>query len=151
MTPRRIPGAVPEHRRTTITASVELPLAQHILPAGLVPSVYERFNRVRKSVATAYYLHISHHGMLDGNDIAALTQRQMTTAARSAGVEPPNSDDSRALVRQLLRVFNGIDAPAAERPAATGPKGTRVTRDELAHSLDSLAVVIQAAAQGVTR
>lgn len=112
---------------------------------------------MRKSVATAYYLHISHHGMLDDNDIAALTQRQMTTAARSAGVEPPNSDDSRALIRQLLRVFNGIDAPAAERPAATGPKGTRVTRvtrvtrDELARSLDSLAVVIQAAAQGVSR
>ncbi|MFI7089507.1 hypothetical protein ACIBUR_38715 [Streptomyces anulatus] len=116
-----------------------------------MPRVYERFNRVRKSVATAYYLHISHHGMLDDNDIAALTHRQMATAAQSAGVEPPNGDESRALIRQLLRVFNGIDAPAAEPRAATKTKGTRVSRDELAQSLDSLGILIKAATQGVSQ
>ncbi|MFJ8676825.1 hypothetical protein [Streptomyces sp. NPDC093589] len=65
----------------------------------------------------------------------------MAVAARSAGVESPNSMESRELVRALLRVFNGVEAPAtAEAP---------VSRDELARALSGLAVVVQAAAQGV--
>ncbi|MFH0246395.1 hypothetical protein ACGRHY_29140 [Streptomyces sp. HK10] len=85
--------------------------------------------------------------MLTAADIDSLTQHQMAAAARSAGVEPPNSDDSRDLIRKLLLVFNGLDAPAS----ATAPADTEVTRDDLARALNSLAVVIQAAAQGVTR
>lgn len=138
------PARPPEERRILIPATVELPLAQHILPPGLASTVYKRFNQVRKALATAYYLHISHHGALTATDIDALAQYQMASAARSAGVEPPNSNDSRDLIRQLLRVFNGIDAPATE---GVPP----VTRDELAHALTALTTVVQAAAQGVAR
>ncbi|MGW7463726.1 hypothetical protein ACWGJT_03235 [Streptomyces xantholiticus] len=137
------PARPPQQGSTLIPASVELPLAQHILPSGLASTVYQRFNRIRKALATAYYLHISHHGVLTDADIDSLTQHQMVTAARSAGVSPPNSDDSRDLIRRLLRVFNGIDAPASD------VVDTPVTRDELAHALNGLAVVVQAAAQGV--
>ncbi|MEW2434241.1 hypothetical protein AB0952_08670 [Streptomyces caniferus] len=134
-----------DQRRTLIPASVELPLAQHILPSGLAPTVYKRFNRVRKALATAYYLHISHHGLLTGADIGALAPHQMAVAARSAGVEAPNSMESRELVRALLRVFNGIEEP--ETAAVEAP----VSRDELARALSGLAIVVQAAAQGVNR
>ncbi|MEU6331610.1 hypothetical protein ABZ851_30665 [Streptomyces sp. NPDC047049] len=69
----------------------------------------------------------------------------MAVAARSAGVEAPNSMESRELVRALLRVFNGIEEP--ETAAVEAP----VSRDELARALSGLAVVVQAAAQGVNR
>ncbi|MDX3068960.1 MULTISPECIES: hypothetical protein [Streptomyces] len=142
-TPRRSETAIPSPRIT-----VELPLAQHILPSGLASSTYKRFNQVRKSLATAYYLHITHHGMLSAEDIASLGQHQMATAARSAGVEAPTSDETREMIRSLLRVFNGIDAPAsAPVPVPTA----KVTESELATALDGLAVVVKAAAQGVSR
>ncbi|MFD3422090.1 hypothetical protein [Streptomyces decoyicus] len=134
-----------EQRRTLIPAIVELPLAQHILPSGLAPTVYKRFNQVRKALATAYYLHISHHGALTGTDIEALTSHQMGVAARSAGVEAPNSIETRELVRAVLRVFNRVEASAT--PVAETP----VSRDELARAISGLAVVVQAASQGVNR
>ncbi|MCZ1021449.1 hypothetical protein [Streptomyces noursei] len=96
-------------------------------------------------MATAFYLHLSHHGALTGADIDALTQHQMSTAARSMGVEPPHSDESRALIRNLLRVANGIVVPASDLAQAP------VSRDELAQALNGLAVVVQAATQGVSR
>ncbi|WP_431983816.1 hypothetical protein [Streptomyces qinglanensis] len=86
--------------------------------------------------------------MLAEADISALSQREMASAALVAGVRPPNSDDSRELIRKLLRVFNGIEVPASEIPAP-------VTRDELAHAIqgltNGLATVLQAAAQGADR
>ncbi|MFI8932402.1 hypothetical protein ACIG3E_32660 [Streptomyces sp. NPDC053474] len=133
---------------------VELPLAQHILAPGLAPSVYTRFNRIRKAVAMAYYLHITHHGHLTGSDINALTQRQMAAAARQAGVEAPNSAATRDTVRELLHVFNatgGSSVPDSPARAVTNRSDRAITRDDLARALDGLGIVVQAAAQGVDR
>ncbi|MGW0868240.1 hypothetical protein [Streptomyces sp. NPDC002611] len=86
--------------------------------------------------------------MLSAEDIDSLGQHHMATAARSAGVEAPTSDETREMIRSLLRVFNGIDAPAsAPAPLRTA----KVTESELATALDGLAVVVKAAAQGVSR
>lgn len=146
---RRTTGPDTRRSETVIPrATVELPLAQHILPPGLASNTYKRFNQVRKALATAYYLHITHHGMLSADDIASLAQHQMATAARSAGVEAPTSDETREMIRSLLRVFNGIDAPAS---APVPLQTVRVTESELATALGGLAVVVQAAAQGVGR
>jgi hypothetical protein len=83
--------------------------------------------------------------MFTSAEIDSLTQYEMASAAHSAGVEPPRSNDSRNLIRNFLRIFTGVGTPTADAAETT------VTRGDLAQALNGLTTVVRAATQGVNR
>ncbi|MFF6829917.1 hypothetical protein [Streptomyces longwoodensis] len=103
-----------------------LPLAQHSLPSGLPEHVYEDHNRRRKATAIAFELVTSYNGRILPSDVDRITAADMDAAADRAGVNRPEirPEETRRIVRDLLRVYAGAPASSPDTSAAAVGNGS---------------------------
>ncbi|MCF1592445.1 hypothetical protein [Streptomyces muensis] len=89
--------------------------ARDVYPKGTSRQVCIAHNRLIKAIEMAMALYVEFGDQATPAMIERLTAEDFTRAARTAGVNPPNSDDTRDQVRLLLKVFVALgttDGPA---------------------------------------
>ncbi|MFF4409886.1 hypothetical protein [Streptomyces sp. NPDC001404] len=105
-----------------------IPPARGHLPKGTSREKAIAHSRVAKNVETAKALYTRFGDDANPELVARLTDEDYRTAARTAGVNPPTSEESRTQVRLLLSVLVSLsqpDFPLLERAAAVRKALTR--------------------------
>lgn len=106
-----------------------LPTAREVYPKGTPGPVCIAYNRLVKSQAMAMALYAEFGAQATPAMIDRLTEADFQRAARTAEVHAPNSDETRAQVRLLLKVFVALgttDGPPEDevlKALVTGRQG----------------------------
>lgn len=100
--------------------------ARDVYPQGTSREVCIAHNRLLKAIEMAMALYVEFGDQATSAMIERLTTGDFVRAARTAGVNPPNSDDTREQVRLLLKVFVALATGAPAEGAVlkailTGP------------------------------
>ncbi|MFD5452241.1 hypothetical protein [Streptomyces sp. NPDC127100] len=106
--------------------------ARHVYPKGTPGAVCIAHNRLVKAIEMAMALFVEFGEQATPAMIERLTDADFERAARTAGVNPPNSDDTRDQVRLLLKVFVAVgttDGPPEAEVLAALLSGARRTGD----------------------
>ncbi|MDX3165946.1 hypothetical protein PV516_19350 [Streptomyces scabiei] len=104
--------------------------ARDVYPKGTSRTVCIGHNRLVKSIEMAMALYTEFGPQATPAMIERLTDDDFTRAARTGGVNAPNSEDTRDQVRLLLKVFVAIgttEGPAdieVLKALLTGPRRT---------------------------
>lgn len=91
--------------------------AKAVFPKGTPGPVCIAHNRLTKAIAMAMAIRVEFGDQATPAMLERLTEADFKRAADSAGVHAPNSDETRALVRLLVTVFEATTRPGVD------PKG----------------------------
>ncbi|MFD5882585.1 hypothetical protein [Streptomyces yangpuensis] len=91
-----------------------LKTARDVFPKGTPAADCIAHNRLIKSIEMALAIRIEFGDQATPAMLDRLTEADFARAARAAGVEPPNSDETRNLVRLLATVFEVTTRPGAD-------------------------------------
>ncbi|MEU2455894.1 hypothetical protein ABZ605_38120 [Streptomyces sp. NPDC012765] len=95
-----------------------LKTAKAVFPKGTPGPVCIAHNRLIKSIEMAMAIRTEFGDQATPAMLERLTEADFNRAARTAGVEPPNSDATRDQVRLLVTVFEAITRPGVEPTGA---------------------------------
>ncbi|MFD6534865.1 hypothetical protein [Streptomyces goshikiensis] len=88
-----------------------LKTAASVYPKGTPSSVCITHNRLIKAIEMAMAIRTEFGDQATPAMLERLTEADFNQAARTAGVHPPNSDETRDLVRLLVTVFDTATRP----------------------------------------